>query len=102
MTVNNKHLLFRQFPDLPEHIMDRIIELYQSKSRLSKEDITKRIRNETDFKLSKKTTCEFIDFARKNCDLKFSICGNSFADVDISKMRFFKNNELIKVVTYAC
>ena len=99
MTITNKHLLFRRFPDLPEHVMDRIIELYQSRGRPSKEEITKKVCNSTDFKLSKKTTCEFIDFAKKNCGLKFAVSEERLVDSSC-RMRFFKDDKLIRQVVF--
>ena len=98
--MKNKHLLFRRFPDTPEFVMDRIIDLYSSLASLSKSNIAEKVTRETGFFVSKKICCEFIDFARENCDLKPCSAESKFNLH--SKMRFFKSGKLVKEVIYAC
>ena len=96
----NKHLLFRRFPVMPEHVMDRIVDLYTSLASLSKSKIAEKVYKETGFYVSKKTACEFIDFAREHCDLKPCSADSKF-NLN-SKMRFFKNGKVVKEVVHAC
>ena len=96
----NKHLLFRRFPDMPETVMDRIVDLYTSLASLSKNKITEKVSKETDFDVSKKEVCEFIDFAREHCYMKPCSADSKFNLH--SRMRFFKDGELIREVIHAC
>jgi len=98
--MKNKHLLFRRFPVMPEHAMDRIIDLYTSLSRLSKNKIAEKVSKETNSEVSKSEVLEFIDFAKEKCFLK-PFSAESKLSIH-SKMRFFKDGELIREVIHAC
>ena len=89
--MNNKHLLFRAFPVTPERVMDRVIDLYQSKNSISKKLIASKVTKEFEFFISESEVSRLIEFARDNCGVRPCSAESKF-DLT-SKMRFFQKRK---------
>lgn len=95
MKVNNKHLMFRAFPDTPEIVIDSVLRIY-SGAKMSVESMAKKASEETGAYITVKQAKEICSFARKYCEVK--AWSQPKPEEPLGVMRFFKNGKKFKEV----
>jgi len=95
MKVQNKHLMFRAFPDTPETVIDAVLRIY-SGSEMSIDRMTKKVIDQSGAYITKKQVKEICSFARKYCEVK--AWSQPKPEEPLGIMRFFKNGKKFKEV----